>query len=65
MQATSLRPFSFEKFLNKTGPGQVFMSEGRQVVAGEAILSGVATVDRSKDERTETERSRVVSDAAG
>ena len=44
------------------------MSEGRQVVAGEAILSGVATVDRSKDERTENERiraerSRVESDA--
>jgi len=35
------------------------MSEGRQVVAGEAILSGAATIDRSKVERTETECSRV------
>jgi len=29
------------------------------VVAGEAILSGVATIERRKDERTEDERSRV------
>src|SRR5512135_3035888 len=28
------------------------MSEGRRVVAGEAILSGVATVERSEDERS-------------
>jgi len=34
------------------------MSEGRQVVAGEAILSGAATIDPSKDERAENERSR-------
>jgi len=38
------------------------MSEGRQVVAGEAILSGAATIDRTKDERSEDERSQVVSD---
>jgi RNA polymerase sigma-70 factor (ECF subfamily) len=37
------------------------MSEGRQVVAGEAILSAAAAIDRSKDERTENERSRVES----
>src|SRR5208282_273462 len=35
------------------------MSEGRQVVAGEAILSGAATIDPSKDARTENKRSRV------
>jgi len=43
------------------------MSEGRQVLAGEAILSGAATVDRSndrsKDERTENQRSQIESDA--
>lgn len=43
------------------------MSEGRQVVAGEAILSGAAAVDRSeddrnKDDRADNERSRVESD---
>jgi len=37
------------------------MSEGRQVVAGEAILSAAAAIDRSKDERTENERTRVES----
>jgi len=35
------------------------MSEGRQVVAGEAILSGAAKIDPSKDARTENKRSRV------
>ena len=69
LQATSLRPFSLQKFLNKMGSGQVFMSEGRQVLAGEAILSGAATINRSKDgraenERSRVERSRVESDAA-
>jgi RNA polymerase sigma-70 factor (ECF subfamily) len=34
------------------------MIEGKRVVAGEAILSGVATLDGSKDERSEAERSR-------
>lgn len=52
-------PVLIKKFLNKTGPGQVFMSEGRQVVAGEAILSGAAPIDRSKGERAETERSQI------
>jgi RNA polymerase sigma-70 factor, ECF subfamily len=32
------------------------MSEGRQVLAGEAILSGVATTDRSKTDRNRTDR---------
>jgi RNA polymerase sigma-70 factor (ECF subfamily) len=35
------------------------MNEGRQVLAGEAILSGAAAVNRSKDERNDNERSRV------
>lgn len=41
----------------------VFMSEGRRVVAGEAILSGVATIERSPDEVLEglvREHSRLV-----
>jgi RNA polymerase sigma-70 factor (ECF subfamily) len=42
--------FSLHKFLNKTGPGQVFMSEGRQGVAGEAILSIAATIEQSRSE---------------
>jgi RNA polymerase sigma-70 factor, ECF subfamily len=50
LQATSLRAFSFQKFLNTTDLGQVFMSEGRRVVAGEAILSAIATVERSPEE---------------
>jgi RNA polymerase sigma-70 factor (ECF subfamily) len=45
------------------------MNEGRQVLAGEAILSGATTVergkgDRSKDERSQVERSQVESEAA-
>jgi RNA polymerase sigma-70 factor (ECF subfamily) len=34
------------------------MSEGRQVLAGEAILSGVATTDRSRNDSNRTDRSR-------
>jgi RNA polymerase sigma-70 factor (ECF subfamily) len=34
------------------------MSEGRQVLAGEAILSGVATTDRSRNDSSRTDRSR-------
>jgi len=37
------------------------MSEGKQVVAGEAILSGAATIDRSENQRNEAEHSRVES----
>lgn len=39
-----------KKFLNKTDLWMVFMREDRQAVAGEAILSGVATIERSKDQ---------------
>jgi RNA polymerase sigma factor (sigma-70 family) len=51
MQATSLSPFSLQKFLNKTPDRAVFMSEGRRVVAGEAILSGIATTDGETEGR--------------
>ncbi len=34
------------------------MNEGRQVVAGEAILSGAATTDRSKNDRTKNDRTK-------
>lgn len=53
LQATSLQPFSSQKFLNEILRTAVFMSEGKRVVAGEAILSGAATTDRT------SERSRV------
>ena len=62
-QVTLPRSFSVQKFLNKTGTRQVFMSEGRPVAAGEAILSGAATIERSLDEVLEglvREHSRVV-----
>ena len=45
--------FSFKKFLNETASRTVFMSEGRQVVAGDAILSIAATIERSQDEMLE------------
>jgi RNA polymerase sigma-70 factor (ECF subfamily) len=45
-----------KKFLNKTGLGTVFMSEGRHVVAGEAILSGAAPIERTDNDRTDNER---------
>jgi RNA polymerase sigma-70 factor, ECF subfamily len=38
-----------KKFLNTIGLRAVFMSEGKHVVAGEAILSGVATTDRTAE----------------
>jgi RNA polymerase sigma-70 factor (ECF subfamily) len=46
------------------------MSEGRRVLVGEAILSGVATTDRSKEdrnraERTESGRGRAETDTSG
>jgi RNA polymerase sigma factor (sigma-70 family) len=34
----------------------VFMSEGRQVLAGDAILSGAATIDRNEGDRNENDR---------
>ena len=56
MQATSLRAFFFwaififtifaEKFLNRLHAGSVFMSEGKRVVTGEAILSRLGTIER-------------------
>jgi RNA polymerase sigma-70 factor (ECF subfamily) len=52
LQATSLRPFSLQKFLNTIDLAAVFMSEGRQVLAGEAVLSGAATAGSSEFERS-------------
>lgn len=43
--------------MNTISLGTVFMNEERRVVTGEAILSGVAGVDRSKIERSLVERS--------
>ncbi len=48
-QVTSHPPFSKKIFLNTIGRAAVFMSEGRRVVAGEAILSGAATIERSDE----------------
>jgi RNA polymerase sigma-70 factor (ECF subfamily) len=42
-----------KKFLNTTTPMAVFMNEGRRLVAGEAILSGAATLTRGQDELLE------------
>jgi RNA polymerase sigma-70 factor, ECF subfamily len=42
------------KFLNKTGVVAVFMNEGTQVVAGEAILIGPATSERNRIERDDS-----------
>jgi RNA polymerase sigma-70 factor, ECF subfamily len=42
-----------KKFLNKTCLRTVFMHEGRNVVAGEAILSGAATIDRDENDHTD------------
>jgi RNA polymerase sigma-70 factor (ECF subfamily) len=50
LQATSLRTFSLQKFLNRIILKAVFMIEGRRVLATEAILSGAATAERSRDE---------------
>lgn len=41
--------------MNETTPNPVFMIEDRRLVAGEAILSGVATSDRIKAERSQDE----------
>jgi hypothetical protein len=53
LQAMSKCAFSFKKFLNETASRTVFMSEGRHVVAGEAILSAAATIERSSEEMLE------------
>ena len=54
LQATPLRTFSIQKFLNTIDTAAVFMGEGRRVLAGEAILSGAATAGRSESERAQT-----------
>jgi RNA polymerase sigma-70 factor, ECF subfamily len=62
-QTGSIPSFSSQKFLNKSILQTVFMIEGRRVAAGEAILSGITTVERSQDEMLETlvrEHSRLV-----
>jgi RNA polymerase sigma-70 factor (ECF subfamily) len=48
-----------KKFLNTTGGPAVFMIEGRRVVAGEAILSGAVTVERTQIEGSRIERSQL------
>jgi RNA polymerase sigma-70 factor, ECF subfamily len=53
-QVLSKQTFSFQKFLNEINSRAVFMSEGRQLVAGEAILSGVAATEgKAECSRTE------------
>ena len=44
------------KFLNTIHTATVFMSEGKRVLAGEAILSGAATAGRTDDSSSEFER---------
>jgi RNA polymerase sigma-70 factor (ECF subfamily) len=46
--------FLLKKFLNKSSPRAVFMIEGKRVVAGEAILSGLTT-DRDVAEHSRAE----------
>jgi RNA polymerase sigma-70 factor (ECF subfamily) len=58
MQVPSPRSFSLQKFLNTIDAAAVFMTEGRRVLAGEAILSEAATAGRSDDGRSEFELSR-------
>jgi RNA polymerase sigma-70 factor, ECF subfamily len=63
LQDKSSYSFFPKKFLNAIGFWTVFMSEDGRVAAGEAILSGVATVERSTDEILEAlvrEHSRLV-----
>jgi RNA polymerase sigma-70 factor (ECF subfamily) len=62
-KAAPCPPFSFQKFLNTTDRQAVFMNEGKQAVAGEAILSGATTIERSREELLEAlvrEHSRIV-----
>jgi RNA polymerase sigma-70 factor, ECF subfamily len=53
LQVSAQPAFSLQKFLNRIIPDAVFMIEGRRVLAGEAILSGTATAERSRDETIE------------
>jgi RNA polymerase sigma-70 factor, ECF subfamily len=48
-----------KKFLNANDLSAVFMIEGKRVLAGEAILSGVPAIDRTKDGRSDDGRSKV------
>jgi RNA polymerase sigma-70 factor (ECF subfamily) len=52
VQVPPSRSFSLQKFLNTIDTAAVFMSEDRQVLAGEAILSGAATAGNSHFERS-------------
>jgi RNA polymerase sigma-70 factor, ECF subfamily len=53
LQSVCLAPFSLQKFLNTSRIRAVFMREGKELVAGEAILNRAASMDRSK---TDTRR---------
>jgi RNA polymerase sigma-70 factor, ECF subfamily len=44
--------------MNKTAPNPVFMIEGRRVVAGEAILSSAAAIDRGNNAASNAEPSQ-------
>jgi RNA polymerase sigma-70 factor (ECF subfamily) len=62
-QVSEYPSFSLQKFLNRIIAKAVFMIEGRRVLAEEAILSGAATAERSRDEVLEAlvrEHSRLV-----
>jgi RNA polymerase sigma-70 factor, ECF subfamily len=50
LQVSEHPSFSLQKFLNRIILKAVFMIEGRRVLAREAILSGAATEERSRDE---------------
>jgi RNA polymerase sigma-70 factor (ECF subfamily) len=63
LQARSRKTFCEQKFLNKAMSKPVFMIEGRRLVAGDAILSGVEAIERAKEEMLEAlvrEHSRLV-----
>jgi RNA polymerase sigma-70 factor (ECF subfamily) len=50
LQVSEHPSFSLQKFLNRIILKAVFMIEGRRVLAREAILSGAATAEHSRDE---------------
>jgi RNA polymerase sigma-70 factor, ECF subfamily len=49
LQVSEHPSFSLQKFLNRIILKAVFMTEGRRVLATEAILSGAATAERGRD----------------
>jgi RNA polymerase sigma-70 factor (ECF subfamily) len=49
VQVPASSSFSLQKFLNTIDAAAVFMDEGRRVLAGDAILSGAATIGRSAE----------------